>query len=114
MDNPVNNPANICPVCHQPVLAEYYFCPNCGRALKEKPVKITILAQIGFYALAIFLPPLGLWPGIKYVIKKSPQARWVGAITIVLTLISTVVTLWWMSSLTSSYLDQINGSLYGL
>ena len=66
---------NTCSVCHLPVLEEYYFCPNCGNNLKEKIVPISTIMQIGFYALAIFLPPLGFWPGIKYAMKKSPQAK---------------------------------------
>ncbi|MDD5290597.1 MAG: zinc ribbon domain-containing protein [Patescibacteria group bacterium] len=110
----MDNATNVCPVCHQAVSAEYYFCPNCGNNLKEKPKAISALIQIGLYALAIFLPPLGLWPGIKYVIKKSPQAKRVGLITIVLTLISTVLTVWLIFSLFNDYLNQMNGALYGL
>lgn len=110
----MNNIADVCPACHQTILAEYYFCPNCGNNLKEKPMAISALVQIGLYALAVFLPPLGLWPGIKYAIKKSPQAKRVGAITIALTLVSTVLTIWAIFSLFNDYLNQMNGVLYGL
>ena len=89
--NPVNEVANICPVCHQNVPAEYYFCPNCGHNLKEKPMPVPIIVQIGLYALAVFLPPLGLWPGAKYLMKKGPQAKWVGGITVALTVISSAL-----------------------
>lgn len=102
---------DVCPVCHQTVLVEYYFCPNCGNNLKEKPMAISALTQIGLYALAVFLPPLGLWPGLKYFMKNSPQAKRVGMITIVLTLISTVLTIWAIFNLFNSYLGEINGAL---
>ena len=110
----MDNANNLCPVCHQPVLEKYYFCPNCGHSLKEKMTPIPLLIQVGFYALAIFLPPLGLWPGIKYAIKQNPHAKWVGIITIILTLISTVLTVWAIFSMFNNYLNQINGVLYGM
>lgn len=106
--------ASICPNCHQPILESYYFCPNCGYNLKEKLMPVSAVMQIGLYALAIFLPPLGLWPGIKYAMKKNPQARWVGIITIILTLASTVLTIWGIFYFSNSYLSLISGSLYGL
>lgn len=110
----MDNLANVCPVCHQGVLEGYYFCPNCGHSLKEKMVAISILTQIGLYGLAIFLPPLGLWPGIKYVMKQNPQAKWVGAITIILTLISSALTIWAIFYFSNSYFAQMSEALYGL
>ena len=104
---------DICPACHQPILEKYYFCPNCGKNLKEKILPVSGLIQIGLYALAIFLPPLGLWPGIKYVMKSNPYAKRVGAVTIVLTLISSALTIWAILSIFSIYMEQLNGALYG-
>jgi RNA polymerase subunit RPABC4/transcription elongation factor Spt4 len=109
MDN--NN--NTCPACHQSILEKYYFCPNCGHNLKEKLLPISILVQTGLYALAIFFPPLGLWPGIKFVMKKNPYAKRVGIITIVITLISSALTIWAIFTLFNSYMTQLNGALYG-
>lgn len=110
----MDNSASVCSVCHQPVLDSYYFCPNCGYNLKEKSAPVSVMMQIGLYALAIFLPPLGLWPGIKYMLKKNPQARWVGAVTIVLTVASTILTIWAIFALSSNYLNQMSTALYGL
>ncbi len=101
-----------CPVCHQGIAAEFYFCPNCGNSLKEKPTPVSGLAQIGVYCLAVFLPPLGLWPGIKYLSKKSPQAKRVGIIAIALTLASSAITIWATFALFNNYLNQINSLLY--
>lgn len=108
----MNNNNTVCPTCHQPILKKYYFCPNCGNNLKEKLLPISALTQIGFYALAIFLPPLGLWPGIKYVMKNNPHAKRVGAITIVLTLISSALTIWAIFALFNNYIGQLNEVLY--
>lgn len=104
-------PASICSVCHQPVQAEHYFCANCGHSLKEKPVPITPAAQLGVYALSIFLPPLGLWPGIKYLSKENPHAKRVGWIAIGLTIFSSAASIWAMFSLYEIYLSQLNAIL---
>lgn len=107
----MNTEPTICTVCHQPILSSYYFCPNCGFNLKESPIPVSIPVQIGVYALSIFLPPLGLYPGIKYLLKKSPQAKRVGIVAIVLTILSTALTLWSIFALMQVYLSQFNGLL---
>jgi len=56
----MENISAVCPTCHQPVSPEDYFCPNCGKDLKAKPLSVSITTQIGIYLLSIFLPPLGL------------------------------------------------------
>lgn len=103
-----------CPQCHQSIQPEWYFCPNCGKDLKAKPRSTTLLAQIGIYALSVFLPPLGLWPGIKYLREENPKGQQIGMIAIGLTVLSTIVTVWLMFSLVQSYVGTINQSLGGL
>ena len=102
-----------CPVCHQAISPGFYFCPNCGNNLKEEPVKISIISQIGLYIFSILLPPFGLWPGIKYAKKKSPQARQVGYIMIALTLISAIIMTWQIFAIFENYLNQMNEVLGG-
>ena len=82
----------VCPVCHFPLTDNYYFCPNCGKQLKEPP--ISIAKQLSVYAVSVLLPPLGLWPGIKYLLAESPQTKKVGIIAIILTVVSSIITIW--------------------
>ncbi len=82
----------LCRFCNTPVSDNFFFCPTCGKKLHEPP--ITMVKQIGIYALSILLPPLGLWPGLKYVFQKDEKTKMVGIIAIILTIISTIVTLW--------------------
>lgn len=97
----------ICPFCNFaiPESENAYFCPNCGKKIKEPP--ITISKQIGIYVLSIFLPPLGLFPGIKYLLQEDEKKKMVGLVAIILTILSTVVTVW----LTMSLLNNITGGL---
>jgi hypothetical protein len=103
-----------CPQCHQPIQPAWYFCPNCGKDLQQKPRPTTALAQVGIYALSVFLPPLGLWPGIKYLREADPRAKQIGMIAIGLTVVSTIVTVWITVGLLQSYVGTINQSLGGL
>jgi len=104
-----------CPSCKQNIALSDYFCPNCGKKLKEKPQSTTILRQIFIYLLSILLPPLGLWPGIKYLKQKDGKSRMIGFIAIVLTIISIVITAWlylgFMKNLNQQLNQQLNGNL---
>lgn len=62
--------------------------------IKDPSNQMTIGKQISIYALSIFLPPLGLIPGIKYLLQKDQKTKTVGVIAIMLTIISIIVTIW--------------------
>ncbi len=99
----------LCRFCNSPVSDSFFFCPTCGKKLHEPP--ISIAKQIGVYALSILLPPLGLWPGIKYVLQKDEKTKTVGIITIILTIVSTIVTLWLFMNTITSVTSGVNSSL---
>ncbi len=99
----------ICRFCNSPVSDNFFFCPTCGKKLHEPP--ITITKQISIYALSIFLPPLGLWPGIKYVFQKDEKTKTVGIAAIILTIISTIVTIWLFMNTITSITSGINPPL---
>jgi len=106
-----------CKFCGQTVLSNYYFCPYCGKKLIEPP--ITALREIGVYLLSVLLPPLGLWPGIKYLMQKNERAKRVGIIAILLTVASIAITIWLsvglVNNITQTFNSQLNGSqLQGL
>ncbi len=108
----MNPEQKLCPTCHNPVADSYYFCPNCGKNLKPAPASTSVLTQIGIYATSIFLPPLGLWPGVKYLRQNAKTAKTIGAIAIILTIISVVITTWlltgWVNQINTAVNSQIN------
>src|SRR5437899_1969125 len=99
----------LCPFCHYPIVETFYFCSNCGRNLKHVSVSISLVKQICIYSLSILAPPLGLWPGIKYLKQSDEKAKIVSLVAIILTVVSTVITIW----LTMSFVNQINQSVTG-
>jgi Double zinc ribbon len=103
-----------CPQCHQPVLPDAYFCPNCGKALKEKPPSTTWWTQLGIYALSALLPPLGLWPAVKYIRSKDAKSRRVGWIAVALTAISLILSIWFFQVIIQQFNKSINAASGGL
>lgn len=102
--------STLCPICHQPVLPDAYFCPNCGAPLRAKPPSTAWWSQLGVYALSFFLPPLGLWPAVKYIRSDDAAARRVGWIAVVLTAASIVVMIWLTEALINSLQSQLNNA----
>jgi len=96
-----------CPQCALPILAVFNFCPNCGKELKDSMLPIPLGKQISVYLISLLLPPLGLWPGIKYLLRRNNQAKKVGVIAIILTVIATVVLSWFTMQLTTTILQQL-------
>ncbi len=82
----------VCPSCKQQVSKEHYFCPNCGKKLRDKPLSTSVLAQFGVYAFSILLPPFGIWPAIKYLRQQDTASKIVGIVVILLTVVSLGVT----------------------
>ncbi|MEY4731701.1 MAG: hypothetical protein RL681_647 [Candidatus Parcubacteria bacterium] len=59
------------------------------------------------FFLSICLPPLGLWPGIKYVRHSDPDTKRIGLIAIVLTILSSAISVWLTFKLANIYVETI-------
>jgi len=108
---------NICPACHQPILPQYYFCPNCGAKLNAAPLSTTVGTQAWIYAFSIILPMILFifmtkWPGIKYYKSNDLKAKRIGQIAWALLIISTIITIWlgfvFTQKIIQSSIDSIN------
>ena len=99
----------LCSSCRQTVSPEFFFCPYCGKKLKENPLSTSVFVQLGIYLLSVFLPPLGLWPGVKYVRSEDKKAKTIGMTAIVLTIISTIVVGWYSYGLVTQLTQSLSG-----
>ena len=115
--------SNICSVCHQPILPQYYFCPNCGTKIIEAPLSTTIQTQVGIYAFSIILPMICFifvtkWPGMKYFKSNDAKAKQIGKIAWGLLILSTLVVIYfayvWTQNAIQSSIDSINTDFGGL
>ena len=103
---------NQCEKCKYQIQPEWYFCPNCGKVLKEKPISISIRKQILIYLVSFFLAPLGLGWGIKYIRYKDNKVRLVGLIAILLTIISLGLLILTFKNIMDQYPKLLNN--YGV
>lgn len=100
-----------CSRCHLPVLEDFYFCPHCGKKFKDPPVSTSVFKQLGIYVISILLPPLGLFPGIKYLKQENPKAKIIGSVAIILTVVSIIITSWIALDMISHFNANFNTQL---
>ena len=93
MDTTTVSPLAVCPGCHASVRPTDYFCFNCGKSLKSKPPSTSLTRQLLIYAGSIFLPPLGIIWGIRYLRQDDQSSKIIGWLAIILTLLSIIVSI---------------------
>ena len=98
----------MCPICSFQLVPEWYFCPNCGKQLKEAPIVISIPKQILIYAVSFFLAPFGLSWGLKYIKYKDRHVKIVGIISLVLTFLSIIMMLFAFKYTMDQYSKTLN------
>lgn len=101
----------ICPQCHQPIVPQYYFCPNCGKDLHQKPLSTSFGAQLWLYTFSVIVMPLTCclayhyWKGWTYFRSENPKARRIGLIAIIL-LVASFVFMTWLTIAGVAWLQQ--------
>lgn len=83
-----------CPYCKNNITETDYFCPNCGKKLKNKPLATDLLKQLSIYLISFLLPPFGLWPAVKYLRQPDSKAKNIGLAALVITVISLVISIY--------------------
>ena len=104
-------PQTICRHCKFNISPSDYFCPDCGKKIRDKPLSTGLVKQILVYSLSFFLPPLGLWPAIKYLRQPDKKSKYIGWVAIILTAISTVITVYVSIGFMNSFYSQLNSQL---
>jgi len=106
-----------CPICHQPVLPQYYFCPNCGYKLSTPPLSTSVGTQTWIYAFSIVLPMICFimvtrWPGVKYFKSDDRKTKMIGIIAWTLLILSTIFTVWiayvWTEQTIQASINSVN------
>lgn len=97
-----------CPACRQPVDSTDYFCRNCGKNIRPRPLSISIGSQLVLYFKTLLLPPLGFIWGFRYLRQSSIGSKLVGLFVIILTLAELI----WLIQATVYAIDTVNRQLY--
>ena len=106
----------VCPTCHQPVMQQYYFCPNCGTNLHSAPLSTSVATQVWIYAYSIILPNILFitvtrWPGMKYYRSTDSKAKMIGQVAWILIVLSTLASLWFAYIFTQQAIQSMNASI---
>lgn len=115
--SPVSAQMMVCPQCHLPQSADFYFCPNCGTKLRTPPLSTSVMSQILLYLFSAVLPWIAYlaitkWEGIKYIRSGDPRARAIGYIALVILVVSSIVAFWqvgvWVNQTLNSVTAGVN------
>lgn len=102
---------NICNNCKGNISPTDFFCPSCGKNIREKSLSTSIGKQIGLYLFSLLLPPLGIWPAIKYLRQEDEKSKKIGIALLLITIISIVITLWFTLNVINSFNKEFNNQL---
>lgn len=80
-----------CPACKTSVEITYYFCPSCGKQLRDRPLSTSFWQQLKVYIVSFLFPPFGLWSAFRYLTQKGIGTKIIGAIATSLTVIAIII-----------------------
>lgn len=100
-----------CPSCNTAVFDTSYFCQNCGKKIRERPLSTSVARQIVIYLVSFFIPPYGLVYGVKYLRQEKESAKAVGVVAVILTLISIMISMIFVISLINTMNRLLGGEL---
>lgn len=75
--------------------------------MKDPPLSTSVFMLAWVFFLSVFVPPLGLWPGIKYFKHSDPKTKRIGLAAIVLTVLSSALTIYFTFKLANVYVETI-------
>ncbi len=104
----------VCPRCHTEVKITDYFCYNCGKELKPKPLSTSFSAQVLLYLKCVLLPPLGIIWGIKYLRQVDRNSKTVGLVCIGLTVVVLVLVVQVAINTANSFNTALNSQLQNI
>lgn len=103
----MDNTPLACPSCKATISSTDYFCSNCGKKIKNKPLSTSAGSQTATYLISFFLPPFGLFRGFKYLRQEDGKSKVIGIIACILTIISLTIS----TSLTLNFANALNQEL---
>lgn len=104
----------VCPSCHIVVKLTDYFCSNCGKNLHPVPLGITLIDQVKLYLGSVFLAPMGIFWGMRYLREKEDKPKIVGVVAMLLSVITLIVAIQYSVSFANTINSQVGKQLQGI
>jgi len=109
MDEPV-----VCSACHVAVRPTDYFCFNCGKNLHAAPPGTAPADQVKLYLGSVFLAPMGIFWGLRYLRQESQKSKIVGIAAMVLSVVTILIVVQYAVALVNSINGQVGQQLQGI
>ncbi len=105
---------SLCPACHIAVRPTDYFCSNCGKNLHAAPPGTTTTDQIKLYLGSVFLAPMGIFWGLRYLREESQKSKIAGIVAMALSIITFIVAVQYTVNLVNTINSQVGKQLQGI
>ncbi|MFA5828823.1 MAG: hypothetical protein WC841_05720 [Candidatus Shapirobacteria bacterium] len=99
---------NYCAVYHQSSEPLDYYCRNCGKSLRPRPLSTSVRSQLVLYIKTLLLPPFGFIWGYRYLRQSDTVSKLVGLFTV---LITTAEIIWLIQSTVNTF-TTVNQEIY--
>ena len=80
-----------CPNCKNQIDSNVFYCPICGKKVKEKSVGTGFWPMAGLFALCIVLPPLNIPLSFRYIRSTDPRVKTLGWVSIGIMVLSLII-----------------------
>lgn len=101
----------MCKSCQNPISPTYFFCPYCGKKLKQPPLSTSVGKQIGVYFLAVFFPFLTVVTGFRYINQSDSKSKAIGIVTLLLTGLSILLNVYFLFVFMDEFKQLLNSPL---
>lgn len=105
---------SLCPACHIAVRPTDYFCFNCGKNLHAAPPGTTLTDQIKLYLGSVFLAPMGIFWGLRYLREESQKSKIVGIVAIALSVVTFIIAVKFTVNTINTLNTQVEKQLQGI
>ena len=105
---------SLCSVCHSTVRPTDYFCFNCEKNLHEKPLGTSLEDQIKLYLGSVFLTPMGIIWGLKYLRQEDQESKIAGIVAMILSVVTIIVVAQYIVNTVNSINTQVGNQLQGI
>ena len=104
----------VCPACHVAVRPMDYFCFNCGKNLHAAPPGTAPADQIKLYLGSVFLAPMGIVWGLRYLREENRKSKIVGIVAMTLSVVTILIVVQYIVALVNTVNSQVGQQLQGI
>lgn len=104
----------LCKKCQTQIRATDYFCFNCGKEQRPKPLSTNLIAELVLLVKCILLPPFGIIWGIQYLRQSDTKSKLSGLMAILVTIVVSALAIKFTIDAINSFNSILTTQLQGV